>query len=219
MEAEGVLRIRHRSESRLGLRYTRIISDGDSKAIAALRDSRPYGETQVVKHECVGCVQKRVGGYLRDLKKDKMLKDADDERSKFSHRLIDASIDKLPKYYVNAIRANVGNVKAMEHACWVVFYHSYSHDGEPQHEYCPVGPDTWCPYIRAIYESRDLSHAKPPRILADLAPFVKVCWDKLCNRELLKHCKLGEIQNKNESFNNLIRKYCPKMDFSSLLSV
>ena len=110
IEAEGVLRTWHRSESRLGLCYTHIISDGDSKVFAALHDSRPYGKIQVVKHECVGHVQKRVVGYLGDLIKDKTLNDADCEHSKFACHLTDASIDNLQKYYGNAIRANVGNV-------------------------------------------------------------------------------------------------------------
>ena len=143
-EAEGVLRIWRRSESCLGMCYTYVISDGNSKAFAALRDARPYGETQVVKHELVRHVQKRVGWYLRDLKKDKTLKDTDGERPKFAHRLTDASIDKLQKYYGNAICANVGKVKAMKRICRAIFYHSCSHDGEPQHEYCPMDPDTWC---------------------------------------------------------------------------
>ena len=125
---------------------------------------------------------------------------------KFACHLTDASIDELQKYYGNVILANVGNVKAMKHACWHVFYHSCSHNGEPQHKYCHMDPDTWCPYICAIYEGGDLSHAKPPRIPPDLALFVKVCWDKLCDQKLLKRCKLGVIQNQNESFNNLIWK-------------
>ena len=153
---------------------------GILKLCSVLCTARPYGDIQIVKHECVGDVQKRVGRYLRDLKKDKMLKDTDGKRPKVARRLTDASINKLQKYYGNAIRANVGNIEAMERACWAVFYHSCSHDGDPQHEYCLMGPDTWCSYIRAIYESRDLSHSRPPRIPSDLAPFVKVCWAKLC---------------------------------------
>ena len=166
----------------------------------------------------MGHVQKRVGGYLRDLKKDKTLKDKDGKRPKFARRLTDANIDKLQKYYGNAIRANVGKIDAMERACWAVFYHSCSHDGEPRHEYCPEDPKTWCPYIRAKILGRNFSHAKP-RIPPDLAPFVKVCWEKLCDHELLERCTLGATQNQKESFNNLIWKYCPKTDFSGFTSV
>ena len=69
MEVEGALRIWHQSESHFGLRYTRIISDGDCKAFSAICTACPYGETQIIKYECVGYLQKRVGGYLCDLKK------------------------------------------------------------------------------------------------------------------------------------------------------
>ena len=82
--------------------------------------------------------------------KNKVLKDKDGKGPKFASRLTDAGIDKLQKYYGNAIGANVGDVKAMERSCWAVFHHSCFDDGERQHEYCPVGPNTWCPYIHAI---------------------------------------------------------------------
>ena len=35
----------------------------------------------------------------------------------------------------------------------------------------------------------------------------------------MKRCLLGATQNQNESFNNLIWKYCPKTDFSGVTSV
>ena len=53
MEARGVLHVFSRSVSHLGLQYTTVISDGDSKAMAVLHAHKPYGDTQIVKHECV----------------------------------------------------------------------------------------------------------------------------------------------------------------------
>lgn len=51
-------------------RYTSVISDGDSKTIQHLNEVQPYGEdVTIVKHECVGHVQKRLGKRLRDVKK------------------------------------------------------------------------------------------------------------------------------------------------------
>ena len=221
MESEGVRRLWQRSVSRLGLRYTQVICDGDSKPYATVRDAAPYGDKQVIKHECVGHVQKRVGKYLRDLKKCKTLKDKDAKPSVFNRRLTDASINKLQTYYGNAIRANVGNVKSMKQACWAVFCHSCSHDKNPQHNYCRKDKDTWCicNYNRALVEGRRPVHTKPPRIPPDLAGFVKNSWDKLCEPELLKRCVLGATQNQNESFNNIVWKYCHKTDFSGLISV
>ncbi len=60
MECE--VRIWKRSESNLHLRFTEVISDGDAKTIVTLNESKPYGEdVTIIKHECVGHVQKRVG--------------------------------------------------------------------------------------------------------------------------------------------------------------
>ena len=42
------------------LRYTQMISDGDCKSFATLNEHKPYGNVEVVKHECIGHVQKRV---------------------------------------------------------------------------------------------------------------------------------------------------------------
>ena len=63
---------------------------------------------------CVGHVQKRVGKYLCDLKKDKTLKDEHGKRPVFNCCLTDANINKLPNYYSNAIRANVCNVESIK---------------------------------------------------------------------------------------------------------
>ena len=58
-----------RSKEKLHLRYTEVISDGDTKTVSHLNDVNPYGEgVMIVKHECVGHVQKRVGTRLRTVK-------------------------------------------------------------------------------------------------------------------------------------------------------
>ena len=47
-----------------------VISDGDSKTVSSLNKSEPYGPgVIIVKHECVGHVQKRVGNKIRLAKK------------------------------------------------------------------------------------------------------------------------------------------------------
>lgn len=46
-----------------------VISDGDSKTIAVLQESEPYGKNvETTKYECVGHVQKKLGKHLRDAK-------------------------------------------------------------------------------------------------------------------------------------------------------
>jgi hypothetical protein len=127
---------------------------------------------------------------------------------------------QLQKYYGRNIRRNVGNLENMIQDCWACFYHSCSHDGDPQHDYCPTGPDTWCSYNRrALLCEEDLSHDRPPLIPPDLAPAIKGVWEKLCDRDLLARCVLGGTQNQNESFNGLIWNRCSKIDFCSPESV
>ena len=48
------------------------MSDGDAKTHSTLCKAEPYGASvPIVKHECVGHVQKRMGKQLRDLWKNK----------------------------------------------------------------------------------------------------------------------------------------------------
>jgi len=57
----------------------------------------------IVKKECVGHVQKRVGTALRKLKKQK-------KGLAGRGKLTDAMIDRLQNYYGIAIRSNVGDL-------------------------------------------------------------------------------------------------------------
>ena len=71
MECSGALTLWKRSVETRCLRYTEVISDGDSKTIAVLNQQEPYGSgVQIRKHECVGHVQKRLGKRVRAVKKE-----------------------------------------------------------------------------------------------------------------------------------------------------
>ena len=76
MEVEGAKKIWARSVEDLKLRFITFIGDGDSKAFDQLVANNPYGEdVTLIKHECVGHVQKRLGTALRKLKKKGALDD------------------------------------------------------------------------------------------------------------------------------------------------
>ncbi len=63
--------VQEQSEEARRLRYTEVISDGDSKTIAVLNENEPYGSgVKITKHECVGHVQKRLGKRIRAVKKE-----------------------------------------------------------------------------------------------------------------------------------------------------
>ena len=72
MRSVGIVNIFERSVADLQLCSTTFVGDGDSKAYTAILNANSYGtDKPVEKGECVGHVQKRVGGRLRKLKKEK----------------------------------------------------------------------------------------------------------------------------------------------------
>ena len=60
------------------------------------------------------------------------------------------TIDLLQTYYGNAIHGNVKDLEKMKAAYWAMFYHSVSNGAKPQHQYFPVGVDSWCKYQYAL---------------------------------------------------------------------
>ena len=66
MEAGIAVKVWNRSEEKHGLRYTKFVGDGDSKSFDNVCKSKPYGQTEIKKADCV--VQKRMGKGLKDFK-------------------------------------------------------------------------------------------------------------------------------------------------------
>lgn len=54
ISCEGARKIFTRSVDKYKLRYSTVISDGDSKTVSTLNREEVYGEVQIKKHECVG---------------------------------------------------------------------------------------------------------------------------------------------------------------------
>ena len=71
MEVEAAKVLWGRSVERHGVRYVRVIADGDSKAYDTVNEEMPYGpDIPIVKEECVNHVSKRLGTALRTLTAD-----------------------------------------------------------------------------------------------------------------------------------------------------
>ena len=88
------------------LQYTTFIGDGDAKTFACLTELKAYGEeVELIKHQYVGHVQKRMGTALRKLKKSG-IEDETGQLVKFKGRLTDNAITALNVYYGSAIRNN-----------------------------------------------------------------------------------------------------------------
>jgi len=60
------------SEEKFGVKYSNYIGDGDSKTFKEILKLNPYGdELTVIKSECIGHVEKRMGTRLRNVRKEK----------------------------------------------------------------------------------------------------------------------------------------------------
>jgi hypothetical protein len=177
-----------------------------------MKNAKVYGDIEIEKRECVGHVQKWMGGKLQCLKqsmKNKKLKDGKTLGGK--GRLTDGLINKLQSYYGNAIQNNLQSLKDMQTSDWAIFYHTLVTDQNPTHDMCPTTPDTWCKYNATWTNHTTYSHAKP--ILSSVAKTVKSIFQELSSDKLLKKCLHRDTQNQNESLNNVVWTYLPKHVF------
>jgi hypothetical protein len=220
MEAEGALAIWRRSVTKHKLRYTSMIADGDSATYPMVSSASPYGNDHpIIKHECVGHVQKRMYNHLKAAKAKRHVgANGQVVRMGGKGRLTDVLMKKFQKYYGKAIRSNTGDATAMSNAVMAIFYHSISRDSHPLHFRCPPGETSWCKYKRAQAKN-ETPPSRKPTIHDEIAPIVKKVFLDLSAPALMKRCVLGATQNQNECFNSLIWNRCPKTDFSSVVIV
>ena len=149
MEITGLKRIYERSIENNKLRYTFYVGDGDTKSFNDLRGTNPYPGHDLVKGECIGHVQKRVGGRLRKIKTDyKGIKLSDGKGiGRGKGKLTEKVMNTLQNHYGMAIRQNTHSLYAMKKAVAAVVHHSTSHSSqEIRHQYCPRIKDSWCKY-------------------------------------------------------------------------
>jgi hypothetical protein len=68
MEVAAALEIFSRSEERNSLRYVKYIGDGDSRSFKAIIEMKQYEDIEIIKLECIGHIQKRMGKRLRNFR-------------------------------------------------------------------------------------------------------------------------------------------------------
>ncbi|CAN7984630.1 unnamed protein product, partial [Ixodes hexagonus] len=122
------------------LQFTTFLSDGDSKAYAAVSEANFYGTAPIVKEDCTNHVAKRLGTGLRKLKTPLPR----------GQKLKDGTIQKLRSYFQIAITSNRGSVRGVYCAIWASYFHSCSTDLASSHKFWYVcGADdykTWSPH-------------------------------------------------------------------------
>ena len=207
MEQDLAVELYERSLSRRALKYRYFVGDGDSKAFRAVVSAKPYGESErIIKKECVGRVQKRMGTRLRELRRSRRsLRGRDNLSLK--------EIEKLTSYYGNAIRRNSDDAVKMKEAIWVTFYHRISTDQLPLHHLCPPGPSSWCKWQRAVSKKEVTEYKHPQCWSEELQDALKLIYQQLSNDELLERCVGGFTQNNNESYHSIVWQLAPKSRF------
>ena len=111
MEAAGAVTISKRSLNKNNLRHMLYICDGDTSSFNEVTNSKPCGDFEIIKKECVKHVQKCFGTRLRTLGttlKGKILSDG--KKISGGARLTKKVINTVQNYYGMAICQNSNNL-------------------------------------------------------------------------------------------------------------
>ena len=210
-----MIKIFKRSEDKYNVQYTEYIGGGDSKTYLHLVQAEPYGhDVQIEKIECIGLVGKRFGYQMRRLKISMRGKKLSYGKGVFGKgRLTLKLITSMQTYYTGATRNNPISLCKMIRAIWAIWYHMSFTDDQPQHQFCPIGRNSWCKYQQVAASNQDFHHEKvlPRPVMDAINPvFVNMTYVSLLKRCLGKH-----MQNSNQSFNKILWT-CPKNIFVRL---
>lgn len=215
MEVEAALIMFKRSLSKNGLRYTTVMSDGDSRTMHSLKEEGVYGFVPIEKKDCINHVCKRMHTSLRSVREKKK---AQGETLGGRGKLTDQKIRKIASYYGYALRSHAHDVPAMQKAVQATLRHMASTDDGPNHSLCPDGPSSWCKYNRAVANGEEPPAHKDPlpdSVRAALEPI----FARLSDEALLERCADGKTQNASECLHSVIWTQASKNQHASLLSV
>ena len=207
MEAAGAVTIFKRSLDKNNLRYVSYIVDGDTSSYNEVNNSKPYGDFEIIKKECVGHVQKHLGTSLWTLRttlNGKILSDG--KKISRRGRLTDKVINTMQNYHGIAISQNSNDLFAMRKSIIARLMHDTNFDDAgTRHRYYLKNIDSWCKYQKDILtgEKTYKDHVNlPVAIKKEVEPIFK----DLSSEALLSKCLDGLTQNNNKSLNALIWK-------------
>lgn len=207
MEQEAAKRMWARSVSRHQMRYTEMLSDGDSAAFREVTSLNPYPGHEIVKLECINHAHKRMGTALRKLSAEKRL------GGKGVGKLTANKCKTLQNYYRGAILNNQGSLEKMKAEIWAGLLHSMSTDENPLHTRCSP---TWCWYRRAEESSRTPESHKGHSanfLSKEVGQQLIPVYHRMSSDSLLQRMQHGGTQNANECLNSVIWARCPKTVF------
>ncbi|KAH9383266.1 hypothetical protein HPB48_024383 [Haemaphysalis longicornis] len=215
MEVEAALIMFKRSLSKNGLRYTTVMSDGDSRTMHGLKEEGVYGFVPIEKKDCINHVCKRMHTALRNVREQKK---AQGVTLGGRGKLTDRKIRRISSYYGYALRSHAHDVPAMQKAVQATLRHMASTDGAPDHSLCPDGASSWCKFNRAVANGEAPPPHKDPlpdSVRAALEPI----FDRLSDEALLERCADGKTQNASECLHSVIWTQASKNQHASLLSI
>ena len=145
METEAAKVMWARSVELLNAEDTSLLGDGDAAVLSALNTLHPYGaDVEIVKHECINHISKRMYRGLEKVVKD--AKSAVGCGLGRNGKLTQVRM-KWSQYYRNAVIKHAPNVAKTSDAIWVIYQHSMSTEDDPQHDNCDVD---WCWWQQAM---------------------------------------------------------------------
>ena len=153
METEAAIEMFLRSIDKHELMYSTFVGDGDSDCFGSVKEAceKFSHEYIVVKEECIGHVQKRLGSALREYKRKMRGQKLSDGKSVGGRkRLTDHQIDRMQNFYGEAIRNNPGDLEKMKSSISAILSHMVIQSHIPlkdQHAHCPR--DGWCKFWSA----------------------------------------------------------------------
>ena len=215
MESAGAIQIFKRSVDKFNLQYTKYLGGGDSSSFSAVNQSHPYGaDVEIQKLECIGHIQKRVGGRLRALKlKMRGRKLSDGKGIAGKGRLTDSAVNKLQNYFGIALRTNLDSIYVMKKCIYASLFHNSMLEEKKRHQFCPPTKESWCTWQKEIAE-KGVTEFKPklniPQAIFDV---IMPIYKELTNDKLLEKCLHGKTQNSNEALHGLIWQRCPKTTY------
>ncbi|XP_029165355.1 uncharacterized protein LOC114936347 [Nylanderia fulva] len=98
----------------------------------------------------------------------------------------------------------------MKKAIMTTYYHMCSTEENPQHQYCPLGAESWCKWRVAEATGKLDEFEHQPAFHKSVQDHLLSIYEDLSKDELLQRCLGGYTQNCNESFNACIWRLAPK---------
>lgn len=135
MEVACAERLWSRSVECHSLRYTTILSDGDSKAFDAVTAPNVYGpDVTKEKEDCANHVSKRMGKsakkFSSNLKGPKRCQKG---------KLTQDKMTKIQNYYGRTIKDHASDIQLLKKHIMAILMHLTSTDSTPKHMHCPPG--------------------------------------------------------------------------------